>query len=134
VSDVDQRLAEQRHGSEGVLVVFDVGVPGSRAHPNAHVVRADAAKTAHVVDVDEMSRGGQPHGHQGDQALSPREDLAVRPGLGEHVQGLLERRRPVVDEWRGLHSLILPHAQHGAVRTSSYGPAAGLLRQSDADH
>jgi hypothetical protein len=105
---MDQCLAEQWHGREGCLVPLDVRMPSAGADPDIVAFDTHAAQSRHVVDVDEMARRGQSHRHQRHETLPSGEDLAVRPDLGEHVESLLDRRRPVVHERRRLHPLILP--------------------------
>ena len=103
VGDVDERLPQQRQGVEGPVVALDGGVAGRGAHADTAAADLDPVEAADVVDVDQVGGRGEAHRQQRHQALAAREDLAVGPDLGQHVEGLLERRRPVVDERRRLH-------------------------------
>jgi hypothetical protein len=79
---------------------------GDGPDPDGVVVDGDLVQLGQPVDVDQVAGGGQAHVEQRDQALAAGEDLAVVADLGQHGQGLGDRRGPVVLERRWLHS---PH-------------------------
>jgi hypothetical protein len=56
-----------------------------------------------VVDVDEVLRRREPHGHQRHQALASREHLPRLPQRGQHLDRLLDGAGAVVGERGRLH-------------------------------
>ena len=93
MGDVGDGLAQQRDGLGGGGVVLDPGVAGDGPDPDRVVVDGDLVQLGQPVDVDQVRGGGQAHVEQRDQALAAGQDLAVVADLGQHGQGLGDRRR-----------------------------------------
>ena len=109
----DRRVARADDVVGGELVV-----PDQRADPQAPVFLLDAVQAFDPVDVDQLTRRGEPELHDRDQALPSREHLRVVAVRGEEAERLVEGRRSVVLEARRQHRLDLPSKDaKSAVRT-----------------
>ena len=85
-----QRLAEQRQRGIRAVVPLELGVTDGGTDPDVLVGDGHGVQPGHPVDVDQVGGLGQPHVEHGDEALTPGEDLAVVPHLGEGRDGLVE--------------------------------------------
>ncbi len=98
VSHQRQRLAQQRLSRGRHRVAQDIGVPGRGPDRDLPIGHADEGQLAEPVDVDQMSRRGQPHIQQRHKGLAAREHLAVWPDRGEDLDRLGHGLGPRVAE------------------------------------
>jgi hypothetical protein len=101
--DVRRGPGQQRRGARDHLIPLQRAMPGQGAHPQRAVRPGDALQPGDAVDIDDVLRPAQPHGHHRHQALPAREHLCLVAQLGQHPHRLVNRRRPVVIERRSLH-------------------------------
>ena len=94
------------------------GMADAGADPQRRVGDVDLLQRGDEVDVDEMRRSRDAIGHHRGEALAAGEDAPVRRReFAEHRYGLVEARRPMVDEGRRLHGAGLPPASSAARRS-----------------
>ena len=81
------------------LRLADEGADDERAVP-----LGDRPEPGDPVEVDHVARGREPELHQGDEALTAREDLRVAAEPAEQRDGVLEGGRAVILEGRRNHA------------------------------
>ena len=86
VGGLELRLADERPDDERAVPLGDRPEPGD------------------PVEVDHVARGREPELHQGDEALTAREDLRVAAEPAEQRDGVLEGGRAVILEGRRNHA------------------------------
>ena len=105
VAHEPERVPKQRAALGHLRRAFRGALPGEGADAQRAPVVPDVGQRFDPVDVDEIRRPGQPHVHQGDEALPARQHLGVVAVLGEESRPLIDGPGTVVLERRGLHAL-----------------------------
>jgi hypothetical protein len=104
VPDERRGPGQQRHGLGHLGGRPDRGLRGAGADPDRPVAPLDAPDVRHPAEVDEVVEDREPQGEHRHQALPAGQDLRAVPVLGQQGHGLLDARRRVVVERRGLHA------------------------------
>ena len=105
MADVGHGRGEKRLRPTHDGRVLYVRVTRERANEQTAVVFGDRRQRSDAADVDDVLGASQAEGKQRDEALAAGQHLAVVPELRKLIERLLDRRRPVVDELGGLHSV-----------------------------
>ncbi len=105
MADVGHGRGDERLGPTHDGRVLYVRVTRERAHEQTALVFGDRSQRGDAADVDDVLGPSQTEGEQRDEALAAGQHLAVVPELPQLIEGLIDRRRPVVDEVGRLHSV-----------------------------
>ena len=105
MADVGHGRGDERLGPTHDGRVLYVRVTRERAHEQTALVFGDRSQRGDAADVDDVLGPSQTEGEQRDEALAAGQHLAVVPELPQLIEGLIDRRRPVVGEVGGLHSV-----------------------------
>ena len=100
--DVRERERDQRRMFGDLARAFGLGVAHQRADFELAVLAINAVEAGDAVDVDQQARRGQPHVERGEQALAAGEQAGFA-ARAEQVDGLVERARSCIGEWRRFH-------------------------------
>jgi hypothetical protein len=69
---------------------------------------ANSPQLIKILQIQQMLRLGQSELHHRDEAVSAGNDPGILAVLRQEADGLVQRSGPMVLEWRGYHSRLLP--------------------------
>ena len=106
VRDLRGRLREQRPSLAHIGAAQQIGVPDQR--PDCQAIRSgvQAIEGVDAIDIDDDGGTEDAQVQHRHQALAAGQHPAVRPGVAQNMQGLVERPRGVVVEPGRLHVLL----------------------------